>query len=91
MYFADRRTELSVREKIAKVHRIDYTMGLNKLRKNDDSSDTGCFSKINEKTIWKLVKEAAKRPVATLKELQDFLPGKKGFLPSTDCLLHMSA
>uniref|UniRef100_A0AAY5L3A7 Transposase Tc1-like domain-containing protein n=1 Tax=Esox lucius TaxID=8010 RepID=A0AAY5L3A7_ESOLU len=42
---------------------------------------TGRPSKIDEKTIGKLVREASKRPTATLKELQEFLA-------STGCVLH---
>ncbi len=42
---------------------------------------TGCPSKIDEKIKRKLVREAAKRPTATLKELQEFLV-------STGCVVH---
>lgn len=34
---------------------------------------TGCLSKIDDKMTRKLVREAAKRPPATLKELQELL------------------
>ncbi len=44
---------------------------------------TGCPSKIDEKMRRKLVREAAKRPTATLKELQEFLA-------STGCVVHMT-
>lgn len=44
---------------------------------------TGHLSKI-DKTRRKLVREAAKRPTATLKELQEFLA-------STACVVHMTA
>uniref|UniRef100_A0AAY5KIL8 Transposase Tc1-like domain-containing protein n=1 Tax=Esox lucius TaxID=8010 RepID=A0AAY5KIL8_ESOLU len=44
---------------------------------------SGRPSKINEKTRRKLVREASKRPTATLKELQEFLA-------STGCVLHVT-
>uniref|UniRef100_A0A803JMT1 Transposase Tc1-like domain-containing protein n=1 Tax=Xenopus tropicalis TaxID=8364 RepID=A0A803JMT1_XENTR len=44
---------------------------------------TGCPSKIDEKTRRKLVREATKRPTATLKELQQYLA-------STGCLVHVT-
>uniref|UniRef100_A0AAY5KI17 Transposase Tc1-like domain-containing protein n=1 Tax=Esox lucius TaxID=8010 RepID=A0AAY5KI17_ESOLU len=44
---------------------------------------TGCPSKIDEKMRRKLVREASKRPTATLKELQEFLA-------STGCVLHVT-
>ena len=43
---------------------------------------TGRPSKIYEKTRRKLVREAAKRPTATLKELQKYL--------SSGCVVHMT-
>ncbi|MCJ8729688.1 hypothetical protein PDJAM_G00109390 [Pangasius djambal] len=43
---------------------------------------TGLPSKIDEKTRRRLVREAAKRPTATLKELQEFLA-------STGCVVHV--
>ena len=43
---------------------------------------TGRPSKIDDKTRRKLVREAAKRPTATLKELQEFLA-------STGCVVHV--
>uniref|UniRef100_A0AAR2JMY3 Transposase Tc1-like domain-containing protein n=1 Tax=Pygocentrus nattereri TaxID=42514 RepID=A0AAR2JMY3_PYGNA len=44
---------------------------------------TGRPSKIDDKTRRKLVREAAKRPTATLKELQEFLA-------STSCAVHVT-
>ena len=44
---------------------------------------TGRHSKIDEKTRRKLIREASKRPTATLKELQEFLA-------STGCVLHVT-
>uniref|UniRef100_A0A8C5LXJ6 Transposase n=1 Tax=Leptobrachium leishanense TaxID=445787 RepID=A0A8C5LXJ6_9ANUR len=44
---------------------------------------TGRPYKCNEKTTRKLVKEAAKRPTATLKELQEYLA-------STGCVVHVT-
>uniref|UniRef100_A0A674EJM0 Tc1-like transposase DDE domain-containing protein n=1 Tax=Salmo trutta TaxID=8032 RepID=A0A674EJM0_SALTR len=44
---------------------------------------TGRPSKIYEKTRRKLVREASKRPTATLKELQEYLA-------STSCMLHVT-
>ncbi len=44
---------------------------------------TGCPSKIDEKMRRKLVREAAKRRTATLKELQEFLA-------STGCVVHVT-
>lgn len=43
----------------------------------------GRSSKIHEKLKWKLVGEAAKRPVATMKKQQDFLA-------SVDNVLHVT-
>lgn len=40
-------------------------------------------SNINEKTKRKLIKEASKRPTATLKELQEFLA-------NTGCVIHVT-
>ncbi len=44
---------------------------------------TGCPSKIDDKMIRKLVREAAKRPTAALKEMQEFLA-------STGCVLYVT-
>ncbi len=44
---------------------------------------TGCPSKIDENIRRKLFREAAKRPTATLKELQEFLA-------STGCIVHVT-
>ncbi len=44
---------------------------------------TGCPSKIDEKMRRKQVREAAKRPTATLKELQEFLA-------RTGCVVHVT-
>uniref|UniRef100_A0AAY5K4A2 Transposase Tc1-like domain-containing protein n=1 Tax=Esox lucius TaxID=8010 RepID=A0AAY5K4A2_ESOLU len=57
-----------------------------KLRKygtTDTSPRTGHPSKIDEKTKRKLIREASKRPTATLKELQEFMA-------STGCVLHVT-
>lgn len=43
----------------------------------------GCPSKIDEKMRRKLVREAAKRPTATLREPQEFLA-------STGCVVHVT-
>jgi len=60
---------------------MSYLAVINKYRKCGTTvtlSRTGRPSKIDKNTKWKLVREAAKRPTATLKEL-------KLFLASTGC------
>uniref|UniRef100_A0A803JF02 Transposase Tc1-like domain-containing protein n=1 Tax=Xenopus tropicalis TaxID=8364 RepID=A0A803JF02_XENTR len=53
---------------------------------------TGHPSKIDEKTRRKLVREATKRPTATLKELQEYLAstGCVVHVTTISCILHMS-
>ncbi|KAM4031045.1 uncharacterized protein ACNLHF_018613 isoform 1-T2 [Anomaloglossus baeobatrachus] len=64
----------TVKTVIKKWHKFGTTVTLPR---------TGRPSKIDEKTRRKLVREAAKRPTATLKELQKFLA-------STGCVLHVT-
>ncbi len=50
----------------------------------------GCPSKIDEKMRRKLVREAAKRPTGTLKELQEFLASTGCAVTTISHILHMS-